>query len=94
LVGLRYVRSMAGDLHYQAIRAAIDDIAKKQMMLRIGRYDAEEILEKLRRERGALMSETEVTEPSYVCMAEYLARAIATGLFVKEQPPEAPPKQP
>ena len=38
LVGLRYVRSMAKDLHYQAIRAAIDDIAKKQMVLRNGRY--------------------------------------------------------
>ena len=58
LVGLRYVRSMASDLHYQAIRAAIDDIAKKQMVLRIGRYDAEETLAKLRSEQGALMSET------------------------------------
>ena len=93
LVGLRYVRSLARDLHYQAIRAAIDDIAKKQMVLRIGRYAAEETLEKLRREQGSLMSDTEVTESSYVCMAEYLARAIATGLFVKEQPPEVLPKQ-
>ena len=94
LVGLRYARSMAKDLHYQAIRAAIDDIAEKQMVLRIGRYAAEETLEKLRREQGVLMSETVVTESSYVCMAEYLARAIATGLFVKEQPPKGPPKQP
>jgi len=94
LVGLRYVRSLARDLHYQAIRAAIDDIAKKQMVLRIGRYAAEETLEKLRLEQGALISEAVVTESSYVCMAEYLARAIAAGLFVKEQQLEAPPKQP
>ena len=94
LVGLRYVRSMARDLHYQAIRAVIDEITKKQMVLRIGRYDAEETLEKLRRDQGALMSESEVTESSYVCMAEYLARAIAAGLFVKEQPLEAPFKHP
>ena len=94
LVGLRYVRSMARDLHYQAIRAAIDEIAKKQMVLRIGRYNAEETLEKIRRDQGALMSEAEVTELSYVCMAEYLARAIAAGLFVKEQPLEAPFKNP
>ena len=32
LVGLRYARSMAKDLHYQAMRAAIDDIARKQMV--------------------------------------------------------------
>ena len=94
LVGLRYVRSMTRDLHYQALRAAIDDIAKKQMVLRIGRYDAEETLDKVRHEQGSLMSEAEVTESSYACMAEYLARAIAAGLFVKEQPLEAPPKQP
>ena len=62
LVGLRYARSMAKDLHYQAMRAAIDDIARKQMVLRIGRYAAEETLEKLRREQGALMSEAVVTE--------------------------------
>ena len=33
LVGLRYARTMAHDLHYQAIRAAIDDIAKKEHVL-------------------------------------------------------------
>ena len=90
LVGLRYARSMAKDLHYQAIRAAIQDIAKKQNVLRIGQYDAEETLEKLRHEQGVLMSDTEVTESNYVCMAEYLARAIATGLFVREHPPKQP----
>jgi hypothetical protein len=31
------------------------------------------------------MSDIEVTGSSYVCMAEYLARAIATGLFVRER---------
>jgi hypothetical protein len=36
------------------------------------------------------MSEAEVTDASYVCMAEYLARAIAAGLFVKEPKPPVP----
>ena len=87
LVGMRYARSMAKDPHYQAIRAAIQDIAKKQNVLRIGQYDAEETLEKLRHEQGVLMSDIEVTESNYVCMAEYLARAIATGLFVRSTRP-------
>jgi len=34
------------------------------------------------------MSEAEITDASYVCMAEYLARAIAAGLFAKE--PKSP----
>jgi acyl-CoA thioesterase I len=87
LVGLRYTRTMAQDLHYQAIRAAIKEIAKNEHVLRISRYEAEEVLEGLRREQGVPMSEAEVTDSSYVCMAEYLARAIAAGLFVKEPKP-------
>lgn len=90
LVGLRYTRSMAKDLHYQAIRAAIKEIGKDQRVLRISRYEAEEILEGLRREQGVPMSEAEVTDASYVCMAEYLARAIAAGLFAKEPKPPVP----
>jgi lysophospholipase L1-like esterase len=89
LVGLRYTRSMAQDLHYQAIRTAIKEIAKKDHVLRISRYEAEEVLERLRQQQGVPMSEAEVTDASYVCMAEYLARAIAAGLFVKEPKPPA-----
>ena len=85
LVGLRYTRSMVRDLHYQAIRAAIQEVAKEQHVLRIGRYEAEETLERIRKEQGsAPMSQAEVSEASYVCMAEYLARAIAAGLFVRD----------
>ena len=51
LVGLRYTRSMTRDLHYQAIRTAIQEIAKKENVLRISRYEAEEILERIRREQ-------------------------------------------
>lgn len=84
LVDLRYARSMARNPHYQAVRSAIQEIAKEQNVLRIGRYDAEEALEKIRRDQGVLMSEAKVAESGYVCMAEYLARAIAGGLFVRE----------
>jgi lysophospholipase L1-like esterase len=85
LVGLRYTRSMVRDEHYQAIRAAIQRVAKDHNILRIGRYEAEETLEKIRGQQGGMaLSETEVTEAGYTCMAEYLARAIAAGLFLKE----------
>jgi hypothetical protein len=87
LVGLRYAHSMAGDLHYQAIRAAIQEVAKERKVLRISRYDAEETLEKIRREQGEPTSGLEVSEAGYACMAEYLARAIAVGIFAKESAP-------
>ena len=95
LVGLRYTRSVARDLHYQAIRAAIHEIGREQKVLRVGRYEAEETLERVRREQGVLLSEVEVTESGYACMAEYLARAIAAGLFVREPPaPKLPATKP
>jgi acyl-CoA thioesterase I len=90
LVGLRYTRSMSRDLHYQAVRTAIQEIARDRNVLRIGRYEAEETLEKIRREQGLPMSDAQASESNYVCMAEYLARAIAAGLFVREQPPRPP----
>jgi len=93
LVGLRYTRSMAKDQQYQAIRAAIQDVAKAQKVLRVGRYEAEETMEKIRLEQHMPMSQAELSEASYVCMAEYLARAIAAGLFVRE-PAKAPNKAP
>jgi acyl-CoA thioesterase I len=85
LIGLRYTRRMVRDQHYQAIRAAIQLIAKDHNILRIGRYEAEETLEKIRGQQGGVpLSEAEVTEAGYACMAEYLARAIAAGLFLRE----------
>lgn len=83
LVGLRYTRSMSTDPHYQRVRQAVDDVAKEQTVLRIGRYDAEETLERLRAERGQSQSDVEATEENQACMAERLARVIAAGLFVR-----------
>jgi lysophospholipase L1-like esterase len=90
LVGLRYSKAMSKDLQYQAFRAAIKEIANQQNVLRFGRYEAEETLERIRREQGTPMSEAAATESSYVCMAEYLARAIAVGLFARTPPKAAP----
>lgn len=96
LVGLRYAQSMARDPQYQAIRKAIQAIAKEQNVLRIGRYDAEATMDRIRAEQGVEISEAEVTEAGYVCLAEYLARAIAAGLFVSDKPggQSHPGKQP
>src|SRR5258706_914284 len=90
LVGVRYAPNMAKDPHYQAIRAATQRIASQQNVLRIARYEAEETMERLRREQGLPVSEAEATEAGYACSAEYLARAIAAGLFATELHRPAP----
>ena len=83
LIGMQYSRRMSSDAGYQALRAAVQEIAKEQDVLRIGRYDAVETIQRIRLQQGEPASESELTEAGYVCMAEYLARAIATGLFAK-----------
>jgi acyl-CoA thioesterase I len=83
LVGMRYTLSMTKDPHYQAIRTAILEIAKEQSVLRVGLYEAEETLEKIRQKQGVVLSDIEATDSDYTCVAESLARAIAVGLFAR-----------
>jgi lysophospholipase L1-like esterase len=91
LIGMQYSRRMADDPYYQAMRVAVQEVAKEQAVLRIGRYDAVETIQKIRLQRGEPATETELTEAGYVCMAEYLARAIAIGLFARMRTPGASP---
>lgn len=92
LIGLRYSRSMAADPHYQVMRTTVQSIAKEQNVLRIGRYEAEETLEKIRALQGSQLSTIEATEASYACLAEYLSRAITAGLFVRAPRTQVPPR--
>jgi acyl-CoA thioesterase I len=86
LVGMRYTMSMTKDQHYQAIRQTILDIAREQNVLRVGLYEAEETLEKIRSKQGIVLSEIEATDSDYTCVAESLARSIAVGLFTRPGP--------
>jgi acyl-CoA thioesterase I len=94
LVGARYTPSVAKDMHYQALRNALKEVAAEQNVLRISRYEAEETLARIRAEEGVIMSDVDVSEASYVCMAEYLARAIVVNLYAKQPPPRAAPPRP
>ncbi len=86
LVGMRYTHSMTKDEHYQAIRQTILNIATEQNVLRVGLYEAEETLEKIRSKQGIVLSEIEATDSDYTCVAESLARSIAVGLFTRPGP--------
>jgi len=98
LVGVRYAVSMVRDTSYQEMRRVVSDIAARENVLRIGRYAAEETIARIRKDKGEGPSEAEATEASYVCMAEYMARAIVSGLFARKpdasrpSPAPAPPK--
>jgi acyl-CoA thioesterase-1 len=88
LVGLHYMKRLAKDEHYQAIRTGLQRIIAAENVLRITRYEAMEVLSRTMRESGQPEPrDFGQTEAGYNCMAQYVARAIAVGLFAK------PPKQ-
>lgn len=87
LIGLHYVKALAKDVHYQAIRRTLKRVATEEGVMRVGRYEAMETLARLRGGQGTQAGRTRMTEAAYECSAEYLARAIATGLFHKEKAP-------
>jgi acyl-CoA thioesterase I len=93
LVGLRYAKSLTKDLHYQAIRASLQRVATAEKVLRIGRYEAMEVLARTMASAPPLLEHFGQTEADYNCMAQYIARTITVGLFAKP-PRKAPEKEP
>lgn len=93
LVGLHYMKQLAKDAHYQAIRERLQRISAEENVLRIRRYEAVEILGRTMRESGRPEpSDFGLTESGYNCMAQYVARAIAVGLYAKPPKVPVPPK--
>jgi len=89
LVGLHYMKQLADNPHYQAIRASLNSLSAAENVLRIRRYEAMEILSRTMRETGRPEpQEFGLSEAGYNCMAQYVARAIAVGLYAK--PPRRP----
>jgi acyl-CoA thioesterase-1 len=88
LVGLHYSSRMAQDPGYQAIREMIRQVGDAEKVLRIRRYEAAElILQAQSIEERNQTNEFAQTEAGYTCMAEYVARAITSGVFAKPAGP-------
>jgi len=84
LVGLQYTRGVAGDAHYQALRTAVKEVAEAEKVLRVGRYEAMEIIDRAHAAKGQTgTNDLVVAETGYACMAEFVARAISTAVFAK-----------
>jgi acyl-CoA thioesterase I len=91
LVGLAYAKSLAKDAHYQAIRMSLRRVALAENVLRIGRYEAMEVLTRTMAQGGGRpeLEDFGLTEAGYNCMAQYIARTITVGIFAK--PPKKVP---
>lgn len=86
LVGMHFVRRLVNDPHYQAIRAELSRIAEEQKVLRIGRYEAMQVIEQARSfSQSTQPNEFALTEAGYGCLAEYVVRAVTSGVFVRDR---------
>lgn len=83
LIGLKYRRSLAANEGFQRIRDVIRAVVREQSILRLSHYESMEAIDKLRRQEGEVVSELDLTDEGSVCLADFLSRALAAGLFAK-----------
>ncbi len=82
LVGLQYVGQMDQDEHYRKVRDMLRDVAAKENVLIVRRYEAQRLLSQAAVSGGGLFpDEFQRTEAGYTCLAQYMARAITLGIF-------------
>ncbi len=85
LVGLQYVDRMEQDAHYKAVRELVRKIAARENVMIVRYPEARRLLSQAADSGGGLFPEEfERSEAGYVCLAEYLARAITIGIFGSE----------
>lgn len=95
LVGLHYMKQLVKDTHYQAIRQSLARIGNEEGILRIGRYEAMEVLAQTMNAAGQPNEQDfGLTETGYNCMAQYIASTITVGVFAKAPRRGAPPDLP
>jgi hypothetical protein len=82
---LQYVKGMAQDSHYAAVRELMRRIAVEERVLIVRRYEAMQLVDQAGRPGGDFVpDEFERTEAGYSCLAQYVARTITLGAFGKD----------
>jgi lysophospholipase L1-like esterase len=97
LAGLQYVGRLAQDEHYYRVRELMREIAAKENVMIIRRYEATQFMAAAQANDGGFEpDEFERTEAGYGCLAQYLAGAITLGVFgkgISSRPLRSPPPQ-
>ena len=84
LAGLQYVDRVAQDENYYHVRELLREIAMKEHVMIIRRYEAMQFIAATQAAGGGFgQDEFDRTEAGYNCLAQYLASAITLGAFGK-----------
>jgi lysophospholipase L1-like esterase len=82
LVGLQLVDRMEQDANYRAVRELIRKVAAQENVMVVRRAEAQRLLSQAAGSGGGLYpDEFQRSEEGYVCLSQYLARAITLGIF-------------
>lgn len=88
LVGLQYTPRLADDPQFTEIRKAIQQVASAENVLLVRRYDALRFINRTMDNLEQLSSdEFHLAGLGAQCLAEHVADAVVTSLFLKRQPP-------
>jgi lysophospholipase L1-like esterase len=88
LVDPQYTAALARHDYYGSIVKAIEDVARKDRVPLVRRYEAMRYLAGEQKARGYLSTDQfHLNDLGYRCMAEHVARAITVGLIQAELPP-------
>jgi acyl-CoA thioesterase-1 len=97
IAGLQYVSRVSQDDHYYRVREILRDIAAKEKIIIIRRYEAMQFIAAMKEHDGGYkLDEFGRTEGGYDCLAQYLAHAITIGAFGKgmsTRPLRSPPQE-
>ena len=87
LVGLQYTPRLARDAHYARIREAIQRVAVGENVLLVRRFDAMQFIARTKANLELLSADGfHLNDLGYHCMAEHVAQAIVTNLFLRRPP--------
>jgi lysophospholipase L1-like esterase len=90
LVGLQFAPQMRRDAHYIDIRETLRRIAAQENVIIIRRFEAMQLISQAAGPEPAA-DEFDRDEAGYICLAQYVARAITLGVFAKNMPPRRAP---
>lgn len=90
LVGLQFAPRMRRDAHYIDIRESLRRLATQENVIIIRRYEAMQLINQAAGPEPAT-DEIDRDEAGYVCLAQYVVRAITLGVFAKNMPPRRLP---
>ena len=91
LVGLQYTPRFARDEHYGEIRRAIQRVATSENVLLVRRFDAMQFIARTKASLDLLSGDQfHLNDLGYHCMAEHVAQAVVTTLFLRRGPPPPP----